>query len=240
MLKSGRYPISASLALYGYAVLLSGAYVYAYWSPLGFDPFPYLTVQQVLTSPLSSLITLFAPFLILLAIIPFDRSNLPKDKKFLWSIVAAHLLFYLGGVIQSLYLTSTNTTRGAEDSLLALTGILVLGSFGVMRRFMREPEQRLFPLLSVAFAQLAIALTYGHLAGKKILSENTIMTYQVRTFAPRTDVCGSSPVNGWTYYQTLGELTFYVDRSSKSICISDNQSIVLDQRAFKLQRNGAP
>ncbi|MFN3704263.1 hypothetical protein [Thermomonas sp.] len=240
MSKFDRYPISVPLFLYGYAVLLSGAYLYAYWTPIGFDPFPYLTVQQVLTAPLSSLITVFAPFLIMLAVIPFDKSDLPKDKKYLWSIVAAHLLFYLGGIIQSLYLTNTNTTRGAEDSLLAITGILAMGSLGVMRRFMREPEQLFFPLLAVAFAQLAVALTYGHLAGKKILSANTIVTYQIRTLTPRTEVCGESPAHGWTYYQTLGDHTFYVDRSSKSICISDSQNVVLDQNTFKPHSKSAP
>ncbi len=240
MSKTYRNSISAPIFLYGYAVLLSGAYLYAYWTPLGFDPFPYLTVQQVLTAPLSSLITVFAPFLIMLAVIPFDKSGLPNDKKFLWSIVAAHLLFYLGGLIQSLYLTNTNPTRGAEDSLLAITGILAMGSLGVMRRYMREPGQRLFPLLSVAFAQLAVALTYGHLAGKKILSTNTVMTYQIRTFTPRTEICDKSLADAWTYYQTLGEHTFYVDRLSKSICISDNQNVVLDQKTFKLHRKSAP
>ena len=240
MSQSDRHPISATIILYGYAVLLSGAYLYGYWMPIGFDPFPYLTVQQVLTSPLSSLITVFAPFVVALAVLPFDKNGLPTDRKLLWLMAAAHLLFYLGGLLQSLYLMIANTNRGAEESLLAITGILAMGSFGIMRRFMRDPEQRLFPLLSVAFAQLAISLVYGHLAGKKLISHHTIMKYDVRTLVPKTDVCGNALNQDWIYYQTLGEHTFYVDRSSKSICISENSDVVLRPKIISLRRESAP
>ena len=57
--------LSHGLLLYGYAIALGAAYIFAFWRPLGFNIFPYLGAIDLLTAPLNRLLALFAPLILL-------------------------------------------------------------------------------------------------------------------------------------------------------------------------------
>jgi hypothetical protein len=56
--------MNAAVLLYAYAVFLGALYLFSFWRPFGFSIFPYLALQDYVSTPLNQLIVLIAfPFL---------------------------------------------------------------------------------------------------------------------------------------------------------------------------------
>ena len=68
--------------LLAYAVLLGAAYLFAYWRTMGFDIFPYLSVQNYVTAPLNRISVLVAAPA-LFTVIVFGRTATPENNRYL-------------------------------------------------------------------------------------------------------------------------------------------------------------
>jgi len=52
--------LNSSIVAYSYSVVLGASYIFAFWRPIGFNIFPYLSLKDFLTTLLTGLLWLFS------------------------------------------------------------------------------------------------------------------------------------------------------------------------------------
>ncbi len=87
--------------LYAYAVLLGASYLFAFWRTIGFNIFPYLSLQDYLSAPLNRVIALIA-IPVLMALILF-RLTITSHVKGYKDISLYLLLIYAFGFVTQQY-----------------------------------------------------------------------------------------------------------------------------------------
>lgn len=165
--------LSHGLLLYGYAIALGAAYIFAFWRPLGFNIFPYLGAIDLLTAPINRLLALFAPFILLFIAQAETNSKSPLKLPF-YSIVIIMLLHCFVGVKEILkafeVFSKFDFHFDNEKSILVFCSLFMLFSLILAFRIIFERNNIYLIVCAVGLAQISIALATGYTDGKPYLT----------------------------------------------------------------------
>lgn len=85
--------IGLGVLFYAYAVLLGAAYLFAFWRVIGFDIFPYLSLQNYISAPLNRVAVLIALPILLATFLSGRKSD--SNARGFFNPVSYLLLLYL-------------------------------------------------------------------------------------------------------------------------------------------------
>ena len=138
---SGWDKLGLGALLYAYAVFLGAAYLFGFWRTIGFDVFPYLTLQNYVSAPLNRVIVLAASPLLLAAIV-FGRTNISDDVSARDISLYLMALYCLAFVLQQFQAISRYIQFefhfDNERNVLIITTFLFVAALGVSYRILRS------------------------------------------------------------------------------------------------------
>jgi len=225
-------PLGAGVILYGYAILLGAAYLLAYWRPFGFDIFPYVTPQLLLTLPLNRLSVLLAPLVLSGLIVFLNWGSDSVRRPFFVLVFAAHAWLVLSNLYDGFErFRSSGSVYENEKSILVLVLVLSVSAAFTAIQAVLEKRSARFLLTSIAMLQLAAALAAGYADGKGIYlgAGNTF-------FLENAAACEPHPVRNWVYLGRFDDETIFMNTIEKRLCILQNPQITLIPRSLADKR----
>ena len=211
--------LSHGILLYGYAIALGAAYIFAFWRPLGFNIFPYLGAIDLLTAPLNRLLALFAPFILLFIAQAETNSKSPLKLPF-YSIVIIMLLHYFVGAKEILkafeVFSKFDFHFDNEKSILVFCSLFMLFSLILAFRIIFERNNIYLIVCAVGLAQISMALATGYTDGKTIFNGAGNVHY-----LEQKDLCEKGGIRDWVYLEKFGNNVFFMNTIDKRICIQN-------------------
>lgn len=222
--------LGLGIFLYAYAVLLGASYLFAFWRAIGFNIFPYLSLQDYLSAPLNRIVVLVAaPALFSLVIFRQKISSYFKGYQdislyliFLYAI--AFLIEYYKSV--SIFIQHDFSFPN-ERTVLALASILFLASMGLTFHIYRTLTSLSIQALALILIQTAIAMSAGYHDGKTIYT-GAVQVY----FLDNKEVCETGGVRDWVYLGKYTDHTLFLNTIDKRLCLSGEKNFKLVSRKF--------
>lgn len=228
---SGWDRLGLGALLYAYAVFLGAAYLFGFWRTIGFDVFPYLTLQNYVSAPLNRVIVLAASPL-LLAAIAFRRNNISDDvsaRDISFYLIA---LYCLAFVLQQFQAISRYIQFefhfDNERNVLIITTLLFVAALSVFYRILRYSSTIQLKVLAIALIQAAVSMSAGYSDGKAIYN-GAAQVY----FLGNKELCEPGGVRDWVYLAKFGEQAFFMNTIDKRLCITDEKGYKLVSRKLK-------
>jgi hypothetical protein len=218
--------------LLAYAVLLGAAYLFAYWRTMGFDIFPYLSVQNYVTAPLNRISVLVAAPA-LFTVIVFGRTATPENNRYLRDISLYLIVLYsVGFAIQQFQAVSRYIQHDFhfdnEFNVLVLAAVLFAGSLVLSFRVYRMPSSVHMKLAALVLVQAAMATAAGYSDGKAIYN-GAAQAFLLEN----TEICKAGGVRDWVYLGKYGDQTFFLNTIDKRICIAGGKDFRLISRKLR-------
>ena len=211
--------LSYGLLLYGYAIALGSAYIFAYWRPLGFNIFPYLTPVDLLTAPLNRLLALFAP-LILLFIANAESDSKSTIKLPFFGIAIIMALHYVIGAKEIFkafeIFFKYEFHFNNEKSVLVFCSLFLFFSFILAFRLAFEQKNTYLAVCAIGLTQVSMALATGYSDGKSIFNGAENVHY-----LEQKDLCEPGGIRDWVYLEKFGSNAFFMNTIDKRICIQN-------------------
>lgn len=159
--------------LYAYAVLLGAAYLFGFWRTIGFDIFPYLSLQNYVSAPLNRVIVLVAPPFLLAAIV-FRSSDVSDDSNARDISLYLLALYCLAFALQQFQAISRyvqyETHFDNELTVLMIATSLFLASLGASYRIFRSSSTIQLKVFALVLVQVAVSMSTGYSDGKVIFN----------------------------------------------------------------------
>jgi hypothetical protein len=222
-------PLGVGVLLYAYGVFLGASYLLSYWRPFGFDIFPYVTAQLLITLPLNRLSVLFAPLVLIGLVLLLNWGTRRRAPRLaLAAVLVAHTWLVIANYIDAARIVQlTGTPYENEKSILALVPSLTVIAVFFAVQGMRQARGRRFEIAAVVLLQLAAALAAGYADGKAtyVGSEKTF-------FLENSKLCEPKPVRDWVYLGRYGTHTLFMNTIEKRICVLNNAQFTLIPRSL--------
>lgn len=229
--RSGLDKLGLGVLLYAYAVLLGAAYLFGFWRTIGFDIFPYLTLQNYVSAPLNRVIVLVASPLVLAAIV-FGRSDVSDDSSARDISLYLVALYCLAFALQQFQAISRYVQYefhfDNERSVLTIASFLFFAALGVSYRIFKSSSTMQLKVFALVLVQAAVSMSAGYSDGKAIYN-GAAQVY----FLGNKDLCEPGGVRDWVYLGKLGDQAFFMNTIDKRLCITAEKSYKLVSRKFK-------
>ncbi|MDN4035943.1 hypothetical protein [Massilia sp. YIM B02443] len=231
-LEIGLDKLGIGIVLYAYAVLLGACYIFSFWRPFGFNIFPYLGLQDYISTPLNRVVVIVAVPVVVAAIYVMVQErgrdsirNVMRVLVLLYAISFA-VDFYKG---VSAYLALDFHFEN-ETSLLVIAFVMFVG--GIVLSIYRA---RLLPEFTAQFcalvlAQSAASMAAGYSDGKGLYNG----ALQVH-FLENKDLCEQGGIRDWVFLGAFGDRTFFMNTIDKRLCVTDEKKIRLISRQVREQ-----
>ncbi len=228
---SGLDKLGLGVLLYAYAVLLGAAYLFGFWRTIGFDVFPYLSLQNYVSAPLNRVIVLVASPLVLAAIV-FGRSDISEDAKARDISLYLVALYCLGFVLQQFQAISRYMEHefhfDNERSVLTISTLLFFAALGISFRIFRYSSTIHLKVFALVLVQTAVSMSAGYSDGKAIYN-GAAQVY----FLGNKELCEPGGIRDWVYLGKFGEQAFFMNTIDKRLCITGEKGYKLVSRKFK-------
>ncbi len=222
--------LSGGLLIYFYAIALGIAYIFAFWRPIGFNIFSYLTPTDILLSPLNRLlgisITLFL-VLILNAELGSKKNIKLPFYGFLSLVVSIYMFFVIEFINSVILFRKFGFFFWNESSILYFCGLFILISVALTTRSFFNRTDTLAQVLAVALAHIALSMTAGYSDGKTIFNGAANVH-----FLEQKELCENGGVRDWVYLEKFGENVFFLNTIEKKLCILDKIKFNLISRKY--------
>lgn len=222
-------PLGVGVVLYGYAILLGAAYMLAYWRPFGFDIFPYISPQLLLTLPLNRLSILLAPVALVGLVLFLNWGIKARIPRLLFiGLAALHVWLIFSNFSNALerYKFLADNYNN-EKSILVYIPLLALLAGIFIFQALRERHPMRFQIASLALLQLSAVLAAGYADGKAVYLGGD------RTFfLENPTACEPDPVRHWVYLGRFDSQTIFMNTIEKRICILQNAQFTLTPRSL--------
>lgn len=217
--------------LYAYAVLLGAAYIFGFWRTIGFDVFPYLSLQNYVSAPLNRIIVLVASPLVLAAIV-FGRSDVSDNsgaRDISLYLVALYCLAFAHQQFQAVSrYVQYDFYFDNERSVLTIATFLFLASLAVSYRIFRSTSTMQLKVFALILVQTAVSMSAGYSDGKAIYN-GAAQVY----FLGNKELCEPGGVRDWVYLGMFGDQAFFMNTIDKRLCITAEKGYKLVSRKFK-------
>lgn len=214
--------------LLAYAVLLGATYLFAFWRTMGFDIFPYLSIQNYVTAPLNRVSVLLA-VPVLFAVIGFGSTATSENSHLRYMSLYLIALYCIAFVFQQFQAVSRYLQHDFhfdnEFNVLVLATLLFGGSLALSFRVYRTPSSVHLKVAALVLVQAAVAAAAGYSDGKTIYNgaEQTF-------FLANREACEAGGVRDWVYLGKYSDQTFFLNTIDKRICIASTKDFKLVSR----------
>jgi hypothetical protein len=223
--------LGLGVLLYAYAVLLGAAYLFAFWRTIGFDIFPYLSLQDYISAPFNRVIVLVATPL-LFALLVFGRKGTsdvgPSRDVFVYLLAMYSVAF----VLQQYEAISRYLQHGFhfenERSVLFIATALFLASLGLSYHIYRSSPKFHLQVFAFILVQTAVSMSAGYSDGKTIY-HGAANVY----FLDNKELCETGGARDWVYLGKFAEHAFFMNTIDKRLCVSGEKNFKLVSRKFK-------
>lgn len=220
-----------SIAIYSYAVGIGVVYIFAFWRAIGFNVFSYLSLTDVLFSPLNRLLVIFLPSI--LAIVFFLK--IEKDKSIKVSYFGFLLTIFIVYYFDFSYLYDSVKLFNEigfyyrnEVSILIMCGLLVFLSILMTFLSITDRKNTYIQFVSLALAHIVCSMSAGYLDGKSFFN-GTSEAY----FLEQKSLCDKHDIRDWVYLEKYSNYAFFMNTIDKRICIINNINFNLISRKYK-------
>lgn len=228
---SGLDKLGLGVLLYAYAVLLGVAYLFGFWRTIGFDVFPYLSLQNYVSAPLNRVIVLVASPLVLAAMV-FGRSDVSDDANARDISLYLLALYCVAFVFEQFQAISRYVKYefhfDNERNVLTIATLLFFAALGVSYRIFRSSSTMQLKVSALVLVQAAVSMSAGYSDGKAIYN-GAAQVY----FLENKELCEPSGIRDWVYLGKFGEQAFFMNTIDKRLCITGEKSYKLVSRKFK-------
>ena len=228
---SGLDKLGLGALLYAYAVLLGAAYLFGFWRTIGFDVFPYLSLQNYVSAPLNRVIVLVASPLVLASLV-FGRTEVSGDANVRDISLYLVALYCLAFVRQQFQAISSYVQYefhfDNERSVLTIATFLFFAALGVSYRIFRSSSTMQLKVFALVLVQAAVSMSAGYSDGKAIYN-GAAEVY----FLGNKELCEPGGVRDWVYLGKFGEQAFFMNTIDKRLCITGEKGYKLVSRKFK-------
>lgn len=221
--------LNSGIVAYSYSVVLGASYIFAFWRPIGFNIFPYLSLKDFLTTPFDRVVMVIFPPLIVATLILFDlKSNL---KNYIANLIILLLSFsFIKDFCYSLYIFYKNEFFYENEISLLMTISLIF----------------IIPILATAFSLHALSDMRVKIAILLLVQLSTVMCAGYRDgkatfsgaqniyFLENKTLCGKDSLHDWVYLSQYSQLSFFMNTIDKKICILKESNIILIPRYYNL------
>lgn len=224
--------LGIGIILYAYAVLLGACYIFSFWRPFGFNIFPYLGLQDYISTPLNRVVVIVAVPVIVAAICLMAQE---RGRESMRNVMRVLVLFYAISFVIDFYKSVSayldlDFHFENETSLLVIAFLMFFGSI-VLSIY----RARLLPELTAQFfalvlAQSAASMAAGYSDGKGVYNGKL----QVH-FLENKDLCEKGGVRDWVFLGAFGDQTFFMNTIDKRLCLTDEKKIRLISRKVREQ-----
>lgn len=223
--------IGIGTAIFAYAVGLGAAYLFAFWRPIGFDIFPYLSLQNYISLALNRVVALVL-FPAIAATAFFSNSfasphsSLRKVSLYLVGTYSIGALSQQYEAIE-LYINHPFYYRNEVTALLISISLLI-ASIAISYRTYKHITDSNQKVISVIFVQASIVIAAGYCDGKAIHNgaDNVF-------FLGNKDLCEENGERDWVYLGKFSDSTFLMNTIDKRICITGAKDIKFISRKIK-------
>ena len=223
--------LSFGLILYGYAVFLGATYLFAFWRPIGFDAFPYLSIQDYINVPLNRIAVIIIPPVIISALhfmeSAIDERNLPNKAQAF--ILVLFSISFARDAYRSVWLFNEfEFWFRNEATVIAMALGFFVVSWVFWWKASRATKQIPFQLISLLLIQCSSLMASGYCDGKTIFNgaENI-------HFLDNKEICEKDGVREWVYISKYSDYAFFMNTIDKRICITSDINYKLSSRKFK-------
>jgi hypothetical protein len=228
---SGMDKVGLGVMLYAYAVLLGAAYLFGFWRPIGFNIFPYLSLQDYVSAPLNRVVVLVS-MPVLFALILFGRRD-EIDHQSSRTICLYLVALYAVGSATQMHEAVTRYLQfpfrfDNELTVLALAASLLLASIGAGVHIYRSVSTIYLQALALVLVQASIAIAAGYSDGKAIYA-GAVSVF----FLDNKDLCEPDGVRDWVYLGKFTDHTFFMNTIDKRLCLTDQKNLKLVSRKLK-------
>lgn len=217
--------------LYAYAVLLGASYLFAFWRAIGFNIFPYLSLQDYLSAPLNRVIALIAIPVFMTLI--FFQSKITSHTKEYKNVSLYLLMVYAFGFANQQYESISRFLDHAfyhrnEINVFVITFILFLSSLVLAIHIYKSGASVAIQALALILIQTALSMSAGYSDGKGIYN-GVAESYSL----DNNEICSSNSVDNWVYLGKYSDHTFFIHSEDKRLCLSEVKNLKLESRQFK-------
>jgi hypothetical protein len=217
--------------LYAYAILLGATYLFGFWRTIGFDIFPYVSLQNYVSAPLNRIIVLVAAPL-LFAVVVFAKSEMSEARNARHLSLYLTFLYCIAFALQQYQAVSRYIQHDFhfENELNVLVIAMLLFSVALVLcyRIYRSPSTIYLRIFALVIVQTAVALAAGYSDGKAIYN-GAVQTH----FLANKELCEPAGVRDWVYLGKFSDQTFFMNTIDKHLCITGEKNFKLVSRKIK-------
>lgn len=227
----GLEKIGLGVFLYAYAVFLGACYLFAFWRPIGFNIFPYLSIQDYLSAPLNRIAVLIAiPLIFAATFLSGARNGQIRFKGY----ILIYLIFLYTFVFVSDFYQATSLFLDVnfyfenEKSVLLIAALLFTIGAGLAIYSFRALPWLPLQITALVLVQAAVSMIAGYKDGKTVYNGA-----QQVYFLENKEVCEKDGVRDWLHLGTFSSQTFFMNTIDKRLCITDQKNLLLVSRKVK-------
>jgi hypothetical protein len=228
---SGMDKLGLGVMLYAYAVLLGAAYLFAFWRPIGFNIFPYLSLQDYVSAPLNRVVVLVS-MPVLFALILFGRRD-ELDQQSSRIICLYLVAVYAVGSLSQMREAVSRYLQfpfrfDNELTVLVIAAFLFLGSIGTGIHIYRSASTIYSQVLALVLVQVSIAVAAGYSDGKAVYNGAANVF-----FLDNKDLCEPGGMRDWVYLGKFTDHTLFMNTIDKRLCLTEQKNLKLVSRKLK-------
>lgn len=220
--------IGLGVFLYAYAVMLGACYLFAFWRPIGFNIFPYLSVQDYVSAPLNRIAVLVAtPLVFVVLFLAGARSDGIVFRRYiLISLIASYTFGFFGDFYESTSLFSNASFYFEnEKSVLLIASLLFVIGAGLAIYSYFALAWLPIEISALVLVQASVSMIAGYKDGKIVYNGAQNVYY-----LENKDVCEKDGVRDWVHLGTFSSQTFFMNTIDKRLCITDQKNLLLVSR----------
>lgn len=213
--------------LYAYATFLGACYLFAFWRPIGFNIFPYLTAQDYISASLNRLTILIAVPLIFSAFIFLDEETKKGRSTYVFAYLA--IMYCIAFFVEFYKAASSylgfNFYFTNENSAIAIAALIFAAGMALSIYSCVKSTTLTIQIAGLILVQSSGALAAGYSDGKTIYNG----AMQVH-FLDNKELCESDGVRDWVLLGSFGSRTFFMNTIDKRLCITEQKNMRLVSR----------
>lgn len=220
--------LSTGALLYAYAVFLGATYLFAFWRPFGFSVFPYLSIQDYISTPLNRVVVLLVavpilPLPLVVQRLQFDAATIRAFVIGLFGGYTGLALYYFSDCAQLFFQHSFHYRN--ETTVLITIVTLMLSSCVIAFQARRSPQVVHSLVLSLALVQSSAVLAAGYKDGKTIYNGATEVHY-----LDTREVCEKEGTQPWVFVGRFSDVSIFMNAIDKRLCITGEKTYRLVPR----------
>lgn len=227
----GLEKIGLGVFLYAYAVLLGACYLFAFWRPIGFNIFPYLSIQDYVSAPLNRIAVLVAiPIVFAATFLAGARTDEVLFRRYmLLSLIISYTFGFLLDLHQGIsQFSSAPFYFENEKSVFLIAALLFIIGAGLAIYSYSSLAWLPLEISALVLVQASVSMIAGYKDGKTVYNGAQNVYY-----LENKEICEKDSARDWVHLGTFNSQTFFMNTIDKRLCITDQKNLLMVSRKMK-------